>query len=158
MLTLSIAVKEFWYTTFNQQKLSEELTDGKPKAGRAYLRHFWNHWSGPQYLVDDKRLDHLTDSYSKPGAFTASLMWYRSSGNPVTAYAQELVPARSNRLSTPTSILWQENDAIFPVEWSDRLDDFFSNYTLERLPNVGHFTPLEATDRFALAIKGRLKD
>ena len=26
-----------------------ELIDGKPDAVRAYLRHFWSHWSGPGY-------------------------------------------------------------------------------------------------------------
>jgi pimeloyl-ACP methyl ester carboxylesterase len=56
----------------------------------------------------------------------------------------------------PTSILWQDQDAIFPYHWSDQLDAFFQDYTLERLSGIGHFTPLEATDRFAEAIKQRL--
>ena len=150
--------KEFWYTTFHQLKLAEELVDGKPEAVRAYLRHFWEHWSGPTYIVDESRLDHLAEMYSKPGAFTASMMWYRSSGNPVTAYAQEEPPERSKRLATPTTILWQEHDPIFPIRWSDRLDDFFIDYKIERLLGVGHFTPLEATDKFAAAIKERLQD
>jgi pimeloyl-ACP methyl ester carboxylesterase len=67
------AVREFWYTTFNQQKVVEELIDGNPKAVRAYLRHFWEHWSGPNYIFDEARLDHLTEMYSRPGAFTASM-------------------------------------------------------------------------------------
>ena len=149
-------VKEFWYTSFHQLKLSEELVDGNPDAVRAYLRHFWEHWSGPGYVVDEGRLDHLTEVYSAPGAFTASMMWYRSSGNPVTAYAAEVAPCKADRLSTPASILWQEHDAIFPLHWSDRLEDFFSDYTLEPLMGVGHFTPLEATDKFAAAIRNRL--
>ncbi len=149
-------VKEFWYTSFHQLKLSEELVDGNSAAVRAYLRHFWEHWSGPGYVVNEDRLAHLTEVYSAPGAFTASMMWYRSSGNPVTAYAAEVPPGKAQRLATPTSILWQEHDAIFPFHWSDRLDDFFSNYALEPLLGVGHFTPLEATDKFAAAIKTRL--
>jgi pimeloyl-ACP methyl ester carboxylesterase len=150
------AVKEFWYTSFHQHQLAEELVDGKPAAVRAYLRHFWEHWSGPKYIVDEQRLDHLTKRYSAPGAFTASMMWYRSSGNPVTAYASELPPPPAERLSTPASVLWQEHDPIFPYAWSNRLSVFFANYSLERLNGVGHFTPLEATDRFAAAIRSRL--
>jgi pimeloyl-ACP methyl ester carboxylesterase len=150
------AVKEFWYTSFQQLRLSEELVDGKPEAVRAYLRHFWEHWSGPNYIVDEARLDRLTECYSVPGAFTASMMWYRSSGNPVTAYASELPPPPEERLSTPVSILWQAFDPIFPYAWSDHLSDFFTDYILERLDGIGHFTPLEATDRFAAAIKSRL--
>ena len=35
----------------------------------------------------------------------------------------------------------------------DRLAEFFSDVTLEQLPTAGHFTPLEAPDRFATAIR-----
>nr|WP_238362011.1 alpha/beta hydrolase [Actinopolymorpha pittospori] len=150
-------VKEFWYTSFHNLNLAGELVDGRPEAVRAYLQHFWCHWSGPEYVVDERRIDHLTEMYSPPGAFVASVMWYRSSGNPVTAYAQETTPTPSERLAVPTTILWQENDPIFPVSWSDRLDDFFSDYTFERLSTVGHFTPLEATDRFVSAIRERTR-
>ncbi len=152
------AVREFWYTTFHQQKLAEELVDGKPDAVRAYLRHFWEHWSGPDYIVDEKRLDHLTEMYSRPGSFTASLMWYRSSGNPVAAYAGEIPPQSTERLAVPTTILWQEHDPIFPFHWSDRIDEFFLDYRLEPLTGVGHFTPLEAAEKFAAAIKDRLAE
>jgi pimeloyl-ACP methyl ester carboxylesterase len=149
-------VKEFWYTSFHQLDLAQQLVDGNRDAVRAYLHHFWSHWSGPSYVVDEKRIDHLANVYSAPGAFIASVNWYRSSGNPVTAYAAETKPSPSERLATPTTILWQDQDAIFPYRWSDQLDAFFRDYTLERLRGIGHFTPLEATDRFAEAIKQRL--
>ena len=41
------------------------------------------------------------------------------------------------------------------MQWADRSDclsDFFTDYTYTELPGVGHFTPLEATDKFAEAI------
>ena len=97
--------------------------------------------------------------YSAPGAFVASINWYRtSSSNPVTAFATETKPSRAERIATPATVLWQDQDPIFPFEWSDQLDAFFQNYALERLSGVGHFTPLEATDRFAEAIKQRLQN
>jgi pimeloyl-ACP methyl ester carboxylesterase len=150
------SVREFWYSSLHQLGLVEEIVDGNPAAVRAYLRHFWNHWSGPDYTVDDARLDHLTSVYSPPGAFTAALLWYRTSSDPVAAYAAEKVPPRAQRLTTPTTVLWQEHDPIFPLAWADRLDDFFTDYTYEQLSGVGHFTPLEATDAVAEAIKKRL--
>jgi pimeloyl-ACP methyl ester carboxylesterase len=52
-------VREFWYTSFHQLELARQLVDGKRDAVRAYLRHFWSHWSGPDYVVDEKRIDHL---------------------------------------------------------------------------------------------------
>jgi len=147
---------EFWYTSFHNLELFGALIDGKRDAARAYLHHFWSHWSGSGYVVDEQRIDHLADVYSAPGAFNASVAWYRSSSNPVTAYATEAAPATADRLKTPTTILWQETDPIFPIAWSDRLDDFFVNYTLQRLAGVGHFTPLEATETFAAAVRKRL--
>jgi pimeloyl-ACP methyl ester carboxylesterase len=146
-------VREFWYTSFHQLDLIEHILDGNPDGIRYYLQHFWNHWSGPDYTVGDDRLDHLTQMYSQPGAFVAAAQWYRSSGNPVTAYVAETKPPPADRLTTPTTILWQEHDAIFPQAWSDRLSDFFTDYTYTELPGVGHFTPLEAADKFAEAIR-----
>jgi pimeloyl-ACP methyl ester carboxylesterase len=151
-------VKEFWYTSFHQIDLARQLIDGKSEAVRAYLRHFWSHWSGPNYVVDSKRIDHLTEVYSAPGAFIASINWYRTSSNPVTAFATETKPRRDRRLAVPTTVLWEDQDPIFPYEWSKWLDDFFADYTLERLSGIGHFTPLEATDRFVKAIKQRLEN
>jgi hypothetical protein len=54
-------VREFWYTSFHQLDLARQLIDGNPDAVRAYLRHFWSHWSGPSYVVDDERIDHLVE-------------------------------------------------------------------------------------------------
>jgi pimeloyl-ACP methyl ester carboxylesterase len=150
------SVKEFWYTSFHQLDLARQLIDGNPDAVRVYLRYFWSHWSGPNYAVDNKRIDHLTKVYSAPGAFVASINWYRTSSNPMTAFAAETKPPRDQRLAVPTTVLWEDQDPIFPYEWSNGLDDFFADYTLEKLSGVGHFTPLEATDRFVKAIKLQL--
>jgi pimeloyl-ACP methyl ester carboxylesterase len=152
-------VREFWYTSFHQLDLARQLIDGNRDAVRAYLRHFRSHWSGPSYLVDDERIDHLVEVYSAPGAFVASINWYRtSSSNPVTAFATETKPSPAERLAAPATVLWEDQDPIFPFEWSDHLDAFFQDYTLERLSGIGHFTLLEATDRFAEAIKRRLRN
>jgi pimeloyl-ACP methyl ester carboxylesterase len=45
---------------------------------------------------------------------------------------------------------------LFPRAWSDRLEAFFSDVTLELLDGVGHFTPVEAPEAFAAAIRRAL--
>ena len=72
------AQREFWYQFFNQLDLADELMDGDRSAVRAYLRHFWSHWSGPALRQTDAELDRLADVYGAPGAFTASIGWYRA--------------------------------------------------------------------------------
>jgi hypothetical protein len=80
------------------------------------------------------------DVYSTPGAFVASINRYRtSSSNSVTAFATETKPSFAERLATPATVLWEDQDPIFPFEWSDQLDALFQDYTLERLSGIWTF-------------------
>jgi pimeloyl-ACP methyl ester carboxylesterase len=87
------AQREFWYQAFHQLRLAEQLVDGDPAAVRAYLRHFWEHWSGPGFELADADLDRLIDRYSPAGAFTR-----RSAG---IARDPEPWPAASPRRCRP---------------------------------------------------------
>jgi pimeloyl-ACP methyl ester carboxylesterase len=150
------AHREFWYQAFHQLELAAELIDGNTAAVRAYLRHFWSHWSGPGYRQPDADLDRLVDAYGPPGAFTASIGWYRAGSGTVASSIAEVRPAPDDRISVPACILWPEHDPLFPPAWADRLSDFFVNATVRQLPGVGHFVPLEAPEDFATAIRDAL--
>ena len=146
------AVREFWYQSFHRLDLAERLIDGSPVAARVYLEHFWTHWSGPGYTPDPTQLDRLAEVYGAPGAFVASIGWYRAGSGTVARSLAERAPAPEDRIAAPTTVLWPAHDPLFPCEWSDRLDAFFSAATLTWLPEAGHFSPLEAPAEFAAAI------
>ena len=150
------AQREFWYQPFHNLRLVEELLDGRPEAIRAYLRHFWSHWSGPSFEPDDRRLDHLAEVYGPPGAMTASVAWYRAGSGMVAMSLAEQAPAPEDRLAAPATVLWPEHDPLFPRAWSDRLGEFFSDIEVEPLDGVGHFTPVEAPEAFAAAVRRAL--
>jgi pimeloyl-ACP methyl ester carboxylesterase len=150
------AEREFWYQAFHQLSLVEDILDGRRDAVRAYLRHFWSHWSGPSLHPGDGDLDRLADLYSVPGAFTASIAWYRAGSGTVARSLAEVPPAPDERLAVPTTVLWPEHDPLFPPAWSDRLGEFFADATLTPLPGVGHFVPLEAPQDLAAAIRAAL--
>lgn len=150
------AVREFWYQSFHRLALAERLLDGNPAAVRAYLEHFWAHWSGPGYTPDADELDRLATAYGAPGAFIASIGWYRAGSGTVARSLAERAPAPEDRIAAPTTVLWPGLDPLFPVEWSDRIDEFFSAATVRSLPDTGHFSPLEAPGEFAAAIMGAL--
>ena len=146
------AQREFWYQAFHNLGLAAELIDGRPDAVRAYLRHFWSHWSGPAYEPDDEHLDHLVSVYGPPGAFTASIAWYRAGAGSVAASLAEKAPVPGDRVAVPTTVLWPEYDPLFPREWSDRIGEFFADARLTWLDDAGHFSPLEAPGAFAAAV------
>src|SRR2546430_479220 len=106
------AQQEFWYQPFHQLDLAEHLIDGRPEAVRVYLRHFWSHWSGPDFDLTDEHLDHLVSRYGPPGAFTASIGWDRAragAGGPPGAQNRPpphpLPPAPHTVLSAPNQPL-----------------------------------------------------
>jgi pimeloyl-ACP methyl ester carboxylesterase len=151
------AQREFWYQAFHQLEVCTELIDGQPDAIRAYLRHFWSHWSGPDYVLTRDHLDHLVSVYGPPGAFAASIAWYRAGAGSVAASLAERVPDRDRRIVVPATVLWPSHDPLFPREWSDRIDDFFAAAALRRLDGVGHFTPAECPRDFAAAITAAVR-
>jgi pimeloyl-ACP methyl ester carboxylesterase len=107
-------------------------------------REFWYH------------LDRLADAYAEPGAFTASIGWYRAGSGTVATSLAERTPAAADRIAVPTTVLWPEHDPLFPPAWGDRLGEFFSRVTVRVLPAVGHFVPVEAPRALADAISTAL--
>jgi pimeloyl-ACP methyl ester carboxylesterase len=146
------AQREFWYQAFHNLELSTQLVDGQPEAVRDYLRHFWSHWSGPGYEPSGDHLDHLVSVYGPPGAFAASIAWYQAGAGSVATSLAERAPAPDERIAAPATVLWPEHDPLFPREWSDRLGEFFAAAELTWLDGAGHFSPLEAPERFAAAV------
>jgi pimeloyl-ACP methyl ester carboxylesterase len=148
--------REFWYQSFHRLPLAAELIDGAPAAVRAYLSHFWSHWSGPSFTLGEADLDHLVAAYGMPGAFTASIGWYRSGGGAVARSLAEKPPAPEDRIAVPAVVLWPEHDPLFPPAWADRVEEFFSDITVHFVEGAGHFAPLEYPGQFAAAIRDEL--
>ncbi len=146
------AQREFWYQQFHQLSLCTDLIDGRPEAVRAYLRHFWSHWSGPGFEPDGEREGHLVSVYAPPGAFAASIAWYRAAAGSVARSLAEREPEPEGRLALPVTVLWPAHDPLFPPEWADRIDAYFASATVTCLPDSGHFVPAEAAADFAAAV------
>lgn len=138
------AQRAYWYQPFHQLPLAGDLIDGNPDAVRTYLTHFWTTWSGPAYVPDPEHLDRLVAAYSRPGAFRASIAWYRGGAGTVATSIAEVEPSPERRVAVPTTVLWPEHDKLFPRAWSDRIERFYSDVELRFVDGIGHFMPLEA--------------
>lgn len=147
---------EFWYQDFHQLPLASELIDGDRDRVAAYLSHFYAHWSHRQEAVAAAHLEAVIDVYRAPGAFTASLNWYRSGsgtiGSALAARDQPLPPP----VTTPATVLWGAADPLFPARFADGLDHTLVNHQLTVLDDVGHFVPLEAAAEMTEAVRHHL--
>lgn len=150
------AIHEYWYQAFHQLPIAERMIDGNPDAVREYVRHFWDHWSGPGFRLAEDELDRLVADYALPGSFTASLGWYRAGAGTVAQSLAELPPDRAVKIHPTTDVLWPQHDPLFPLEWADRLEHYFVDVRLHTAEHAGHFTPLECPDEFAALIRGAL--
>ncbi|KWX59607.1 alpha/beta fold hydrolase [Mycobacterium sp. NAZ190054] len=148
------AQSEFWYQAFHQLPLATQLVDGNPDTVREYLRHFWDHWSGPFFEVTEDDLDVLVSDYALPGAFSASIAWYRAGAGTVAQALSELPAERAIRIHAPTDVLWPRHDPLFPSRWADRLGDHFTDIRLHFADDAGHFTPLECPELFTELVLG----
>jgi pimeloyl-ACP methyl ester carboxylesterase len=149
--------REYWYQAFHQLPLSDRLIDGNLDMVREYLRHFWSHWSGPNFTLPEDELEKLASDYALPGAFTASIAWYRAGAGTVAQSLTEPPPDRATKIQAPTDVLLTQHDPLFPREWADRLDGYFLDARPHRVDGVGHFTPLECPQELADLILGRVR-
>jgi len=149
---------EFWYQDFHQLELATALVDGEPRAVAAYLEHFYRHWGGRQEPLGPAHLAALVRAYAEPGAFTASLKWYRSGSSslPVALAAAEGTAAPAAPVQVPSAVVWGAADPLFPLAFSEGLEDMLPGHSLTVLDDVGHFVPLEAPAELAAAVRSLL--
>ncbi|NMH91784.1 alpha/beta hydrolase [Pseudonocardia bannensis] len=147
---------EFWYQDFHRLSLADELIDGEPAAIEAYLRYFYDHWGHRHASFGPDHMAALVRTYAEPGAFSASLNWYRSGSSTVfAAMAARSAPPQPG-VAVPAAVLWGAADPIFPLPFAEGLDETLPGHTMTVLDDVGHFVPLEAPREMAVAVRSML--
>ncbi|MEJ3652839.1 alpha/beta hydrolase [Actinomycetes bacterium KLBMP 9759] len=144
---------EFWYQDFHLLDMAEELIDGDPRAVRAYLRHFYGHWGERQEAIGPAHLDAVVRAYQPPGAFRASVNWYRAGASTIPAALAARDQPPLPPVTVPAEVLWGEADPVFPPAFAAGLAATLPEHRLTMLPGVGHFGPLEAAADFAAAVR-----
>ena len=135
---------EIWYQTFNQQAWAPALVGYNRDTCRLYLQHFLKHWAYDKTAFADD-LEAWVDNFMAPGALAGGFAWYRG----IDAMRRAIIrdgPPKLPAITVPTRILWGEADPVVRHVWSDRLGDYFQDFTLDILPRAGHFAPFEQPD------------
>lgn len=97
------------------------------------------------------------DQWSRPGALTAMLNWYRSSQivvppSGITVDTPEWVLRAFPRIKIPVRVIWGlEDKALLPIQLQG-IGEIGDDVEVVPLKGVGHFAPWEAPDRVADAL------
>lgn len=96
--------------------------------------------------------------WSRPGALTAMLNWYRGSrlvipAPGVTVPLPDWLLRAFPKVEVPTLVVWGMRDpALLPVQLQG-LDALVDDLTVARIPDAGHFAPWEAPGAVAAALR-----
>ena len=98
------------------------------------------------------------DDWSRPGALTAMLNWYRASAMLVPAPGEDAampgwIERGLPRLKIPVRVIWGlEDKALLPIQL-EGIGEVGDNVEVFPLKGVGHFAPWESPDKVAAALK-----
>ncbi|WP_134501003.1 alpha/beta fold hydrolase [Microvirga pakistanensis] len=142
---------EVWYQYFQQLPWAAELVGSSRDACRIYLRHFLDHWSGDNPSVFADLLEAYVDNFMKPGNIQGGFDWYLSSAPTRRLWLEGKLPPKPP-ITVPTRFLWGQRDPLIPPEWSDRLGEYWSDYSIG-FADAGHYVHAEIPDVAAREIR-----
>lgn len=142
---------EVWYQYFQQLPWAAELVGGSREACRLYFRHFLDHWSGDNPAVFAELLEAYVDNFMKPGNVQGGFDWYVSSAPNRRLWLEGRLPQQPP-IAVPTRFLWGRRDPLIPPEWSDRLGEYWTDFTLG-FADAGHYVHAEAPELAAREVR-----
>ena len=134
--------KELWYQAFHQLDWSAKLVGQSRDTCRVYFQHFLNHWAHADGQFDED-LEAWVDNFMTCGNLQGGFNWYRAVANYRQKIIDEGVPSLAP-IKIPTYVLWGESDTVLRPEWSDGIEKYFPNITVEIAKDAGHFVHYES--------------
>ena len=133
--------REIWYQTFHQLDWAAELVGTSRETCRLYLSHFLRHWSHDPHAFDDD-LEVWVDNFMQPGALQGGFNWYRSIAEARRRSIAGEAPT-PEIIHVPTYVLWGRHDPVLRSDWTEGLEGYFSDVTVEVAEAAGHFVHYE---------------
>jgi len=109
-------------------------------------------------LISPQERQIYIDQWSRPGALTAMLNWYRASQVVVpppgmTVDVPDWVLRAFPKIKVPVRVIWGlEDKALLPIQL-EGIGEVGDDVDVSPLPGVGHFSPWEASEQVAAALK-----
>jgi pimeloyl-ACP methyl ester carboxylesterase len=131
---------ESWYSQFHQLDMAVDLVSSSRKACETYFKHFFSHWSYDKNAFTDEELEIYTDNFMKPGNIHGGFNYYRAN---LSITSQPWTGLDRTISDLPMTFLQGMGDTVVPSVWTNLVADWYNNYTIEYVPDGGHFLMIE---------------
>lgn len=148
------------YTLLFRQERAEALLS---ENDFARLAKMFDGWSEKGRQPDPQFLAAYKEAWSRPGALTGGLNYYRATkmvpagpGEPgVTAMT---IDKSKFKIRVPTQVIWGEKDPALLPCLLDGLEDFIPDLRIDRIPEGSHWVVHEFPDEVVAAIRDFLTE
>jgi pimeloyl-ACP methyl ester carboxylesterase len=131
---------ESWYSQFHQLDMAVDLVSSSRQACKIYFKHFLSHWSHNRNWFTDEELEIYTDNFMKPGNIHGGFNYYRAN---LSITSQPWTALDRTISDVPMTFLQGMGDTVVPSVWTDLVTGWYTNYTMEYVPDGGHFLMAE---------------
>lgn len=133
-------LQKSWYVFFFQTPdVPEEVLS---RNNFAFLKGMLRGSLVKKDVFTDEDLSMYVGAWSKPGALTAAINYYRANMNPAILFSEKTVAFP--KIKSPTMVLWGEQDVALSKDLIVNSEEFVdAPYSIEYFPNCGHWLQLE---------------
>jgi epoxide hydrolase 4 len=134
---------ESWYSQFHQLDMAVDLVSSSREACETYFKHFLSHWSYDKNAFTGEELEIYTDNYMKPGNIHGGFNYYRAN---LSITSQPWTGLDRTISDLPMTFLQGMGDTVVPSVWTNLVAGWYNNYTIEYVPDGGHFLMVEKSE------------
>ena len=138
-------VRKSWYILFFQLPwLPERLFR---LGGRGALEQTFRRGSLRPELFTDEDITRYAAALLQPGALGAAINYYRAAFRSALYQVLQGGGAPPRPITTPTLLIWGEQDRFLGAELTEGLEPFVPNLRLLRIPRASHWVQIDAYER-----------
>ncbi|MEM3526078.1 MAG: alpha/beta hydrolase [Candidatus Jordarchaeaceae archaeon] len=148
-------LQKSWYIFFFQkEKVPESYLS---RNNYMVLRETLRTSTFKKNVFSEEDLAKFVEAWSKPGALTASINYYRANLRP--EIFMEEIPLKFPKITSPTLVIWGEEDLALTLEVSKGAEKYIdAPYTIKYIPKCGHWVQNEKPELVNKYILDFLKD
>jgi pimeloyl-ACP methyl ester carboxylesterase len=133
-------LQKSWYVFFFQTPdIPEEVLS---RNNCAFLKSMLLNSLVKKGVFTDEDLRAYVNAWSKLGALTAAINYYRANMNPAILFSENMVAFP--KIKSPTLVVWGDQDVALSKDLIIDTDEFVdAPYSIKYFPNCGHWVHLE---------------